>query len=117
MFSFDVSEIPVCEKKDHETEAKSTLLKIQSRIRIELLAVTLSDKTIEIHLNFQDASGFAIKETVEFKQKKWKHKEGAVLFFHWKGILSNLNVIIPTTFSVYYSKKEFILRYLSRKKL
>ena len=80
MVSFDVSEIPVCEKKDHETEAKSTLLKIQSRIRIELLAVTLSVKTIEIHLNFQDASSFAIKETVEFKKKMKTQRRGCSSF-------------------------------------
>ena len=84
MVSFDVSEIPVCEKKDHETEAKSTLLKIQSRISIELLAVTLSVKTIEIYLNFQDASSFAIKETVEFKKKKKTQRRGCS-FFPLKG--------------------------------
>ena len=85
MVSFDVSEIPVCEKKDHETEAKSTLLKIQSRISIELLAVTLSVKTIEIHLNFQDASGFAIKETVEFKKKNENTKKGLFFFSTERG--------------------------------
>ena len=85
MVSFDVSEIPVCEKKDHENEAKSTLLKIQSRISIELLAVTLSVKTIEIHLNFQDASGFAIKETVEFKKKNENTKKGLFFFSTERG--------------------------------
>ena len=59
----------------------SILLKIQSRISIELLVVAISVKKIEIHLNFQDASSLAIRETVEFK-KKIKRQRRDCSFFH-----------------------------------
>ena len=58
----------------------SILLKIQPRISIELLVVAISVKKIEIHLNFQDASSFAVRETVEFKKKNKNAKKGLFFF-------------------------------------